>query len=729
MLKRICSFFLFANIDKKDYAKVEATVLKSNRDMLKVLSPIGTVAFGVCFFLGLFVPNMHTKIFGYTIGFVFSAIVFILSWFFSEKHPVLVYPGMYIFDGILVTVSSLLTLVYAPQQLTITLIPILLIVPLLFTDKPYKTMIIVFLTDIIYLITAIQVKPADILALDCTDVFLFSTMGVIIGTYMTKTKYERYIYALEVEKKKEEEYIHLTAALSKDYVSIIEINLETEAYEIKKIDSNQNTEGLEQKESFDMLVKEYVNRYVLPKYRQEILEKFSVAKMIPHFEKGETTLSCRYKVVPNGVGQTNFELLVVASDTDSSNIVVMGVRCIDELVSKEEKAYNELQEALVEAQKANSAKSSFLARMSHDIRTPLNGIIGLMEISDRHPEDIALLTQNREKEKVAANHLLALISDVLELSKLDDQNVTLANEAFDIEHLFEDVLTISQMRAADSGITLIHPQNKKPLDKPYVYGSPLHVRQILLNILGNAIKYNNPGGTVSYQIEKLALDKDNSKYKFVISDTGIGMKEEFIEHIYEPFTQEHDDARSVYMGTGLGMSIVKSLIDKMEGSIEIESEVGKGSKFTIILPFKNATLEEIPKKVTETEENIEGMKLLLVEDNKLNMQIAKMLLKESKAIITEAVNGKEAVDQFVANPPGTFDLILMDVMMPEMDGYTATRAIRALDREDAKKIPIVAMTANAFVEDIQKCKEAGMDEHLSKPLDIKKVVATISQFR
>ena len=387
----------------------------------------------------------------------------------------------------------------------------------------------------------------------------------------------------------------------------------------------------------------------------------------------------------------------------------------------------ELKKALEEADRANAAKTNFLARVSHDIRTPLNGIIGLLEIDEAHMEDKALLTRNQKKMKVAAMHLLSLINDILQMSKLESGEMTLAHEPMDLKKLSEDVLTIVEQRAADAGVTLEYDRNVER-KVSCVYGSPLHVRQIFLNIYGNCIKYNKLGGKVTTLCTCEKIGEGMVTYRWEIRDTGIGMSQEFLNHIFEPFAQEKVDARSVYNGTGLGMSIVKSLIEKMGGSITITSKEGVGSCFTVILPFEIA--EDMPKEEKEEKKqvSVEGLHLILAEDNELNAEIAETLLGDKGITVSKAWDGQQAVELFEKNPPGTFDGILMDVMMPGVDGLLATRKIRALDREDAGSIPIIAMTANAYEEDVKKCLEAGMNAHLSKPLQMDKVIYTIAKF-
>ena len=385
-----------------------------------------------------------------------------------------------------------------------------------------------------------------------------------------------------------------------------------------------------------------------------------------------------------------------------------------------------LQKAAVAANAANRAKSTFLFNMSHDIRTPLNGIMGLLKIDKDHFEDRELVRANHDKMLVAADHLLSLINDVLEVSKLEDGNIELAHQPMSLADVSQEVGTIIGERTAEAGIRFEFQAQELPV--VWVYGSPLHLRQIFLNIYGNCIKYNREGGSVTTQVQCLGAAHGRVTYRWTISDTGVGMSREFLKRIFEPFAQERADARSVYQGTGLGMTIVRGLVEKMNGTIEVTSREGVGSTFVITLPFEIAPEPEQPAQpAAEGVQSIQGLRLLLVEDNDLNAEIAQTMLEDEGAQVTTAANGKRAVERFQSSLPGTFDAILMDVMMPVMDGLTATRAIRALDRPDAASIPILAMTANAFKEDAEKCFAAGMNAHLTKPLRPEEMVRAIAR--
>ena len=365
--------------------------------------------------------------------------------------------------------------------------------------------------------------------------------------------------------------------------------------------------------------------------------------------------------------------------------------------------------------------------MSHDIRTPLNGIIGLIRIDEAHADDSELIMENHAKMEVAANHLLSLINDVLQMSKLEDGSVELAHEPICLGDMTKEIVAIVVDRAKEAGIAWNYDKEKINIPYPYVYGSPLHLRQIFLNIYGNCIKYNRPDGKITTTVDAWKQQDGMCIYQWTITDTGIGLSQEFLKHVFEPFAQERAGARSKYQGTGLGMAIVKKLLDKMNGTISVTSEEGAGSSFVITIPFEIASQEDMAIPPVSQDNDIQGIRLLVAEDNELNAEIAKTILEEEGAEITIVGDGLQAVEQFKNSPADTYDAILMDVMMPVMDGITATKEIRAINRSDAKRIPIIAMTANAFKEDAQKCFEAGMNAHLAKPLNVKMLKQTIEE--
>ena len=382
------------------------------------------------------------------------------------------------------------------------------------------------------------------------------------------------------------------------------------------------------------------------------------------------------------------------------------------------------------ADAANAAKTAFLTRMSHDIRTPLNGILGLIEIEELKDGDMQVARESRAKARVAANHLLSLINDILEMGKIEDRKLTLEHAPFNLKELCDDALVLCKLRASGNGITL--QDNSLPYATgPYMIGSPTHIRRIIINLLDNSIKYNKRGGSVTFSSQTKPLDDGRALFCFSVSDTGIGMAPEFLKHIYEPFAQEGDDARSKFQGTGMGMPIVKSLIELMGGTIEVTSELHAGTSFYVEIPLD---IDKNPQARANTVEgaldcSLADMNVLLAEDNELNAEIAQALLESEGIVVTRAANGNEVVDLYLSHPAGSFDAILMDIMMPDMDGYEATRTIRLSEKVDAADIPIIALTANAFAEDAKAAHDAGMNAHLSKPLDFNKLKNILARIK
>ena len=392
---------------------------------------------------------------------------------------------------------------------------------------------------------------------------------------------------------------------------------------------------------------------------------------------------------------------------------------------KDEKYKAELLIAAKKAEAANEAKTEFLQRMSHDIRTPINGICGMVNMAEHYAGDLEKQTEYRTKVKKASNLLLELVNEILDMSKLESGEIVLEEIPFNLSSISREVFAVIEQMAAEQNIRI--EWEKKEITHRDFIGSPGYVKRVMMNILSNAVKYNRENGHIYISCMEIPSEQPGmTTMEFVCRDTGIGMTEEFQKCVFEPFAQEHTGSRTKFAGTGLGMPIAKNLVEKMGGTITFESEEGAGTTFVIRVPFKidlDADKREEQKDVSEN--SIKGLHILLAEDNDLNMEIAEFMLQNVGAEVTKAWNGQEAVELFRKSKPGEFDVILMDIMMPVMNGYEATKKIRSLDREDAKVIPIIAMTANAFTEDRLRAKEAGMDEHIAKPVDGKLLIKVI----
>jgi len=392
---------------------------------------------------------------------------------------------------------------------------------------------------------------------------------------------------------------------------------------------------------------------------------------------------------------------------------------------KDEKYKTELLIAAKKAEAANEAKTEFLQRMSHDIRTPINGICGMVNMADHYADDMEKQKEYRTKVKEASNLLLELVNDVLDMSKLESGEIVLEEIPFNLSSIYREVFVVIEQVAAEQNLQIVW--EKKEITHRDLIGSPRYVKRVMMNILSNAMKYNRENGHIYIScIEIPSGQPETTTMEFVCRDTGIGMAEEFQKHIFEPFAQEHAGSRTRFSGTGLGMPISKKLIEKMGGTITFESAEGIGTTFVIRVPFKIDLDVDIREEQADvSEKSIKGLHILLAEDNELNMEIAEFVLQNEGAEVSKAWNGEETVELFRKSESGEFDAILMDIMMPVMNGYEATKMIRSLDREDAKVIPIIAMTANAFTEDRLRAKEAGMNEHIAKPFDVKLLVKII----
>jgi len=395
------------------------------------------------------------------------------------------------------------------------------------------------------------------------------------------------------------------------------------------------------------------------------------------------------------------------------------------IIAHQRQANALLKDAADAANAASIAKSDFLSHMSHDIRTPINGIMGMTEIALKNIDDKEIALKNiDDKDRVldclqkidgSSGHLLSLVNDVLDMSRIESGKVQISHKPLNILELLRHCSSIisGQLQGRD----IMFTEEFENIENPHILGDELHLRQVLINILGNAVKFTPDGGRIYFRVREFSAEGEAARFHIEIEDTGIGMKPEFLPHIFEPFAQEDGGNRSSYKGTGLGMSITKKFMDLMGGIVEVQSEPGKGTLFRLELPVEIDREWQGEQESAGQQTTLAGARVILAEDNDLNMEIAVFMLESLEIEVTAVTDGKAALDAFAAAAPGTFDGILMDVMMPVMDGLTATREIRALEREDAGVIPIIAMTANAYDEDRRKCMEAGMDANMSKPID------------
>ena len=531
------------------------------------------------------------------------------------------------------------------------------------------------------------------------------------------------------EEKTSSRQTSVLQVLSKEYSSVYYVNLEEDtAVPLRLSDVIVNLLGLEVNHtySFSKIFQNYIRNVVTPEQAENLL-RFSNTAFLRQMLKDDEIFTHLYRIVRDG--KELYAQLRIAKVENDANFrhIVMGFAIVDDAVRTAQENQRVLKDALAQAERANRAKTVFLNNMSHDIRTPMNAIIGFTDIALKQvisPEVKVCL----EKISESSEHLLTLINDVLDISRIESGKIKLNLVPIDLITVADVVLDITHGFLFNRDIDL--RVERVDLEHPYVLADAVRIREILVNILSNAVKFTEDGGSITFETMcRPGEDQTHIVVTYRISDTGIGMSPEFLEHIFDEFSQEESSARTQYKGTGLGMAITKHYVELMGGTISVESEKGRGSTFTVELPMELADESMIQKPdAPVAKESLKGVKILLAEDNDLNAEIATVQLEELGMKVTRATDGKEAVKLFADNPPDTFDAILMDIMMPEMNGYEATKAIRTVpDRPDAQTIPVIAMTANAFAEDIQEALNAGMNAHIAKPIVMDEMVKTIAR--
>lgn len=517
----------------------------------------------------------------------------------------------------------------------------------------------------------------------------------------------------------------IVSAIATLYITIIYANVKERTYELLEgYDLVQKILG--QKGKIDDVMERISTAFAAlegrEKYR-EFLDFDTLAERL----RNTNSVSIEFMGVN---GEWRLSRFIVKSRDAQGNVVdvLYVARDITEEKSRELMYQKQLKASMEDAHRANLSKTDFLRRMSHDIRTPLNGIVGMIHIAEKYDNDVVKLRECRQKVLQSTEYLQNLINNVLDISKLESGSLVLEHKSFDLAELLSNNLTVVAMSAYENGVRFEGGVEASTIRHRYLIGSPVHLSRVLMNLSSNAIKYNHFHGTVNVHCEELSDDGNRAVFQFVCSDTGLGMSEEFQKHAFDAFAQEGKQSTTTFSGSGLGLAIAKDIVELMGGTIELESEENVGSTFTFTVPFEIDYLVEnndSQKNNCSQGMDLSGKRVLLVEDNAINMEIAHAILEEEHLNITEAKNGKEALEIFRNSKLNEYDVIIMDVMMPVMDGLEATKAIRMLEREDAKKIPIIAMTANAFEEDRKACLDAGMDEHIGKPIDIPLLKRTI----
>ncbi len=587
--------------------------------------------------------------------------------------------------------------------------------PIMFDAAPQNNVIAGCIAYAAFFILQVFFAPTYLMLINVVDSAIALLIGLFLGQKKTSADAARHMYV---------SMYHTAASASTLVVQIDLLSDKFEALQIPAYISNEAPTSIPATHAIKIMTRDFMAPDSQEPYAT-MMDFDNLAHAFDDPSVKELTL------VFQSYRNRWFQMIVreqarYKNQTASVVVVVQNIN----FVKQQELAYQrQLQETALEAQRANDSKTNFLRRMSHDVRTPINGIRGVLDMMETCPDDKERQAELRHKAHEASDYLLALVNSILDLGKLESGKITLQNEPFDLIELLKECDFLAESQARDKGITYSVDIDKLHIEHKNVIGSPLHLRQVLLNLATNAIKYNKPNGSVSIWTKEIAFDGKVATYEFWCQDTGIGMSKEFQKSAFEPFVQAKNDAQTTMGGSGLGLSIVKDMVESMGGTITLESEPDVGSTFIVAVPFEVNTIEsaDAQKADEPTKLDLSGQTALLVDDNDLNREIADFTLAKLGLTTVHATNGQEAVDAFAASEIGQFDMIFMDMMMPVMGGCDATRAIRALDRPDAQSVLIIAMTANAFADDKKACEEAGMNAHVGKPIDLDVLAATIAK--
>ena len=512
----------------------------------------------------------------------------------------------------------------------------------------------------------------------------------------------------------------IISAIAKTYQYISRIDIQADYFEEitnqDKIDMNFNRAGILSKGN-----EKVCRKLVAPEYQKAFMA-FTDLTTLPKRMKNEETIAIEYQMKDGNWHKLRF--IEKKRDADGNlTHVLCAIRSISDTKRREQRLLYQI----AEAKKENALKTRFLSNMSHDIRTPMNGIMGMLDLANRYPDDLEMQQKCRDQIMAASKYLVSLVNDILDMSKLEADDAIEQEITFDLTDVLHRANTEKQIQATSKGIDYVVDWDRAEIKHMYLSGNPIYLEKLLAAVSDNAVKFTKPGGSIHVWCNEQSAHDDIVIYEFGCSDNGIGMDESFIGRAFDMFTQENETSRTQYEGAGLGLAIAKKIAERLGGTIKLTSKKDVGTTVIMTIPFHIGQPETIGEKVDYEGVSVEGLRVLVVEDNELNMEIAQFILENNHIQVECAWDGVEAVQKFETTEPGYYDAIYMDIMMPNLNGWDATRKIRSMKRPDALSVPIIAMSANAFVEDIINSRISGMNEHLTKPLDEEKLIHALKE--
>ena len=723
---KVKNILLYSGLNKEEYNQIQQMYLAPNWIILNIFSVlVSLMMFGFSAWTFFNESLIGSRYIYLTAGLITAVIATAnIRRGKQSVHLLTVLCGLFI--AVTYAMGILNGTVGDPNHLSVTFMVLIFVLPMIFNGRPALMMGEMVTACILFVVLAISCKEPEIADMDISNVLAFSVTSFVLNTHLLNTKAQgtlsRY-RETEARQRMEKQY-QLVEMFSRETADVFIIDLDKMTSTSIKVGGVVLPEEWKTSRPYTQTWEWYVGKYVYVEDREQVLEAVQIENVKKQLED-TSDFACRYRM-SQGEEIRNYQVKFSYLREKDNNHIVFGIRCIDEIIRVEKEQHAVVEEALHQAEVANRAKSAFLFNMSHDIRTPMNAIVGYTELLQKHSDDREKCSDYLNKIRSSSDFLLSLINNVLEMSRIESNNVVLDESPIRTGQILDEVSAVYEELMKEKNITFTHVLD---VQTKYIFADKVKLKEIFLNIVSNAYKYTPEGGKVYFARKEIPCDREGYVLmETVITDTGIGMSKEYLPKLFDEFSREKHGADNKIQGTGLGMPIVKRLVDLMGGTISVESEIGKGTTLVITIPHRIAHVEDMERdeiSIVDTKQ-FEGKRILLAEDNDFNAEIAKEILQDIGFTVDRAVDGIICVDMLQKSEPNYYDLIFMDIQMPNMNGYKATQIIRRMDDSYRRDIPIVAMTANAFEEDKQQALATGMNGHLSKPINVNKLMEMLA---
>lgn len=723
---KVKNILLYSGLNKEEYNQIQQMYLAPNWIILNIFCVlVSLMMFGFSVWTFFNESLIGSRYIYLTVGIITTVIAIAnIRRGKQNLHLLTILCGLFV--AVTYTMGILNGTVGDPNHLSVTFMVLIFVLPMIYNGRPALMMGEMVTACILFVILAISCKEPEIADMDISNVLAFSITSAVLNTHLMSTKAQGILsrYRETEARQRMEKQYQLVEMFSRETADVFIIDLNKMMSTSIKVGGVIMPEEWQTSRPYTQTWEWYVDKYVYVEDQEQVLEAVQIENVIKQLEDA-SDFAWRYRMA-QGEEIRNYQVKFSYLREKDNNHIVFGIRCIDEIIRVEKEQHAVVEEALHQAEVANRAKSAFLFNMSHDIRTPMNAIVGYTELIQKHSDDREKCQDYLNKIRSSSDFLLSLINNVLEMSRIESNNIVLDESPIRTGQILDEVSAVYEELMKEKNIEFTHVWD---VQTKYIFADKVKLKEIFLNIVSNAYKYTPEGGKVYFARKEIPCDREGyALMETVISDTGIGMSKEYLPKLFDEFSREKHGADNKIQGTGLGMPIVKRLVDLMGGTISVESELGKGTTLVITIPHRIAHVEDMERDevaVVDTKQ-FEGKRILLAEDNDFNAEIAKEILQGIGFSVERAEDGIICVDMLQKSEPNYYDLIFMDIQMPNMNGYKATQIIRRMDDSYRRDIPIVAMTANAFEEDREQAFAAGMNGHLSKPINMNKLLEMLT---